>query len=202
MASRPRDSDPEPIALHHRAMDDLRYIRQTMERAGSFTAVPGLGGVAMGAAALLAAFVAARQPTAERWLLVWLGAALTAVLIASWTMARKARGAGMSLLDGPGRKFALSFLPPVVAGAALTAVLFRSGAIGLIPGTWLLLYGAGVVTGGTFSVRIVPVMGVCFMVLAVAAFLSPPAAGDIYLATGFGGLHIVFGAAIARRYGG
>lgn len=202
MASRPRHSDPEPIALHHRAMDDLRYIRETMERAGSFTAVPGLGGVAMGAAALLAAFLAARQPTAERWLLVWLAAAVVAVLIASLTMTRKARGAGMSLLDGPGRKFALSFLPPVVAGAALTAVLFRSGAVDLIPGMWLLLYGAGVVTGGTFSVRVVPVMGVCFMALGVAAFLSPPAAGDIYLAAGFGGLHIVFGAAIARRYGG
>jgi hypothetical protein len=202
MSPIPLRRDSEPIALHDRAMDDLRYIRETMERAGSFTAVPGLGGVAMGAAALLAAIVAAGQPTAERWLLVWLVAAVVAVAIASWTMARKARRAGMSLLDGPSRKFALSFLPPVLAGIPLTAVMFLSSSVAAMPGMWMLLYGAGVVTGGTYSVRVVPVMGVCFMVLGLAALFSPPAAGDIYMAAGFGGLHIVFGAAIARRYGG
>jgi hypothetical protein len=197
-----REPASEPIALHDRAMDDLRYIRATMERAGAFTAVPGLGGVAMGASALVAAFVAAGQPTAGRWLAVWLVAAVAAGAIASWAIARKARRAGLTLMDGPGRKFVLSFLPPVIAGAALTGVLFRSGAVEVIPGTWLLLYGAGVVTAGTFSVRIVPIMGVCFMALGVAALFWPGTAGDIYLAAGFGGLHIVFGAAIARRYGG
>jgi hypothetical protein len=202
MASRPRPSDREPIALHDRAMDDLRYIRQTMERAGAFTAVPGLGGVAMGAAGLVGAFVAAAQPTPERWLMVWLGAAVVAASIAGWTMARKSRSAGMALLEGPGRKFALSYLPPVLSAAALTVVLFRSGAVTALPGLWLLLYGAGVVTGGTFSVRIVPVMGLCFMALGLAALFSPPATGDIYMGAGFGGLHILFGAAIARRYGG
>jgi hypothetical protein len=198
---RPQDPTSEPTALHDRAMDDLRYIRRTMERAGAFTAVPGLGGVAMGISGLVAAWVAAGQPTAGRWLGVWLIAAIVAVVIASWTIALKARGAGMSLLDGPGRKFALSFLPPVIAGAVLTAVLYRSDAVSTLPGMWLLLYGVGVVTAGTFSVRVVPIMGVCFMVLGAAA-LFWPTAGDLYLAAGFGGLHIVFGAAIARRYGG
>lgn len=192
----------EPIALHDRAMDDLRYIRQTMERAGEFTAVSGLGGVGMGAAALVAAIMAAGQPTTARWLVVWLVAAGVAIAIASWTMARKARRAGMPLLDGPGRKFALSFLPPVIAGGALTTVLYQNGAVAVIPGMWLLLYGAGVVTAGTFSVRVVPLMGVCFMALGVAALFWPALGGDVYLGAGFGGLHIGFGAAIARRYGG
>ena len=196
----PRPS--EPIALHDRAMDDLRYIRQTMERAGAFTAVSGLGGVGMGVAALSAAVVAGGQPTTGRWLGVWLIAAAVAIAIASWTTARKARRARMALLDGPGRKFALSFLPPVLAGAALTAVLYENGAVATLPGMWLLLYGAGVVTAGTFSVRVVPLMGVCFMALGVAALFWPAPGGDVYLGAGFGGLHIVFGAAIARRYGG
>jgi hypothetical protein len=202
MANQPQRRASEPIALHDRAMDDLRYIRQTMERAGAFTAVPGLGGVAMGVSAVAAAAVASSQPTAGRWLVTWLVAAAVAFVIASWTIARKARGAGVTLLDGPGRKFALSFLPPVIAGAALTGVLYRSGAVGLIPGMWLLLYGAGVVTAGTFSVRIVPIMGMCFMALGGAALFWPSPGGDVYLAAGFGGLHIAFGAAIARRYGG
>lgn len=202
MTPQPLRRESEPIALHDRAMDDLRYIRQTMERAGAFTAVPGRGGVAMGCAALAAAVLASAQPTAGRWLAVWLVTAVVAVAIASWTMARKARRAGMALLEGPGRKFALSFLPPVVAGAALTAVLFRSGAVSAIPGMWMLLYGAGVVTGGTFSVRVVPVMGLCFMAVGIAALFSPTWMGDIYLAIGFGGLQIGFGIEIARRHGG
>ncbi|MGH7445804.1 MAG: hypothetical protein ACREKM_13050 [Longimicrobiales bacterium] len=183
-------------------MDNLRYIRQTMERAGAFTAVPGWGGVAMGISAILAAVIAARQPTVERWLGVWLAGAAIAIVIAAWASARKARQAGVRLLDGPGRKFALSFLPPVLAGAALTLALYRSENVDALPGTWLLLYGAAVVTAGTYSVRIVPVLGVCFMAAGAAALFSPAAWGDVYLAAGFGGLHIVFGTAIARRYGG
>jgi hypothetical protein len=196
------DARPEPAALHERAMADLRYIRRTMERAGAFTAVPGLGGVVMGVVALATAAVATSQPTPGRWLAAWLAGAAVAAGVAGWSMARKARRAGMSLLDGPARKFALSFLPPVLAGALLTLALFRTGGTALLPGTWLLLYGAGVITGGTFSVRIVPLMGVCFMAVGAAALLTPATWGDGWMAAGFGGLQIVFGAAIARRHGG
>ena len=203
MSSTPlRKPRSEPTALHDRAMEDLRYIRATMERAGAFTAVPGWGGVAMGVVALVATVVAAQQPTPDRWLAVWLLTAVVAIAIAAWATARKAKQAGAPLFDGPGRKFALSFLPPVASGAALTGALHLAGATAALPGTWLLLYGASVVTAGTYSVRIVPVMGVCFMVLGAAALFSPIAWGDAYLALGFGGLHIAFGATIARRYGG
>jgi len=191
-----------PVALHDRAMEDLRYIRRTMEQAGSFTAVPGWGGVVMGITAVAAAWLAHQQPTDTRWLAVWLAEALVAVAVAAWSIVRKARRAKLSLLRGAGRKFAMSFLPPVVAGAALTGALYRVGDFATIPAMWLLLYGAGVVTAGTFSVRIVPVMGLCFMVSGVAALLSPMAWRDAYLAVGFGGLHMLFGALIARRHGG
>ncbi|MFQ5691050.1 MAG: hypothetical protein ACE5HQ_12355 [Gemmatimonadota bacterium] len=156
----------------------------------------------MGFTALAAAALASGQSTAEGWLLVWTLEALLAVAIGAVAVHRKARRADLPVLSGAGRKLFLSFLPPALAGAVLTVALWQAGADSLLPGAWLLLYGAAVVTAGTFSVRIVPVMGICFMVLGVLALLAMPAAGDLSMAAGFGGLHILFGAIIARRHGG
>jgi len=192
----------EPPALHDRAMDNLRYIRETMERASAFTAVPGWGQVAIGATALAATYLAAQQPNAKAWLLTWLTEAIIALLISGWSMDRKARATGTPLLSGPGRKVAFSLSPPMAVGALLTVVLFRAGLTNAIPGMWLLLYGTGVVTGGMFSVSVVPVMGICFMVLGAVGLFAPAVWGNWLLAAGFGGLHMVFGIIIARKYGG
>jgi len=190
-----------PPALHERAMDNLRYIRETMERASAFTGISGWGQVAIGATALPAAFTAAQQSSFKGWLAVWIAEALVSLLIAGWSMDRKARAAQLPLLSGPGRKVAFSLSPPILAGGLLTIVLYRAGLIDFIPGVWLLLYGTGVVTGGMFSVPIVPLMGMCFMGLGAAALFAPAFANWL-MAAGFGGLHIVFGVIIARRYGG
>jgi hypothetical protein len=192
----------DPVALDDRARDNLRFIRETMERAGSFTAVPGWGGIAIGITALGAAAIASRQARPDAWLVTWLVEAAVAVAIAGWTTATKARAAGTSLLTGPARRFAYSFAPPLFVGALLTVLLARIGNPGAIPGVWLLLYGTGVVTGGAFSIRIVPLMGLCFVVLGAVALFSPWSWGNALLAIGFGGIHIIFGAVIARRYGG
>ncbi len=185
-------------------MDNLRYIRETMERAGSFTAVPGWGGVAMGITALVASAVAMRQRSADAWLATWLIEGVLAIAIGILAMWRKANVAGLPMWSSPARKFLFSFIPPLVVGAALTMVLWRAGVVAPIPGIWLMLYGTGVITGGAFSVPVVPVMGVCFLAegaLAIFPAWSMPWT-DIWLGMGFGGLHIVFGAIIARRYGG
>lgn len=191
-----------PKPLHDRALDNLRFIRQTMERAGSFTAVPGWGQVAVGATALVAAFLAARQPSPELWLATWLGEAIVALVIGGSAMVRKAYAVHDPILSGPGRRFGLSFLPPMIVGGLLTVALYRAGQAHALPGTWLSLYGAGFVTGGAFSVRIVPVMGICFMAMGAVALFAPAAWGNGLMAAGFGGLHILFGTIIARRYGG
>ena len=192
----------EPPALHERAMDNLRYIRETMERASSFTGISGWGQVAIGVTALGATLVAALQSTQRAWLAVWLAEAVISLLIAGWSMDRKARAVNMPLFSGPGRKVAFSLSPPLVAGALLTAVLFRARLTSAIPGVWLLLYGTGVITGGMFSVPIVPVMGLCFMALGAGALFAPAFLANWFLGVGFGLLHISFGVVIARRYGG
>ena len=195
-------TESEPPALHDRAMDNLRYIRETMERAMPFTGISGRGEIAIGATALLASVLAARQTTFNSWLAIWLAEGLIAVLIAGWSMDRKARAVQMPLVSGPGRKAVFSLSPPLVAGGLLTIVLIRAGLTSAIPGAWLLLYGTGVITGGMFSVRAVPAMGLCFMALGALALFSAPTFANWFMAVGFGGLHILFGAIIVRKYGG
>jgi len=197
-----RSSRREPIPIDARAADHLRYIRETMENAAEFTAVPGWGGLAMGITALAAAWLAARQTTPRAWLLVWLAEVFVAVAIAAPAAATKAKRANSSLFSGPGRKFVLSFAPPIIVGGLLTLVLFQMGSVAVLPGVWLLLYGTAIVTGGAFSVRAVPIMGLCLMALGAAALFAPAQWGNWFMAAGFGIVQSIFGVWIAIRYGG
>ena len=193
---------PAPAALSDRAMDNLRFIRETMERAGAFTAIPGRATVLVGLTAVGATLLAHAQPSFGRWLAVWLGEAALGLAVGGWALWRKAGAAGVPLSTGPGRRFALAFAPPLAVGGLLTLALVKAGVPGAIPGTWLLLYGVGVLAAGAFSIRIVPLLGTCFVVLGGAALLGPTPWAEPLLALGFGGLHVVFGFVIARRYGG
>lgn len=182
-------------------MDDLRFIRETMERAGTFTAVPGWGQVVIGLTAL-AATVASHGRGTVAFVAIWLVELFVAAVTAAWSVARKTSAAHVPLWSGPLRKLVLSFSPPMAVGAMLSIALLRVGRPDFLPGTWMLLYGAGVVSAGTYSVRIVPVMGACFMALGAAALFTPDTWNVWLLAAGFGGLHIGFGTLIARRHGG
>ena len=195
-----RPPAPPTLALHTQAMDNLRFIRDTMETAGSFTAVPGVGGIAMGLSALPAAWVAGRQTSVAGWVTVWVAEAFFALALGFFFARAKARASALSAR--PARKFALALVPPVFAAALLTAVLLRAGLPQAIAGTWMLLYGTGVVAGGAFSVRLVPLMGLCFLLFGAVTLFLPGAWGNAALAASFGGLHILFGLIIARRYGG
>ncbi|MGI8961221.1 MAG: hypothetical protein ACR2IV_15930 [Bryobacteraceae bacterium] len=191
----------DPVAIDSRAADNLRFIRDTMERAASFTAVPGWGGVVIGFTALGAGAVAfGRSPHGQFF--VWFSEALLALAIAGLALRIKSKRLALSLQSRPARRALLSFMPPLLAGAILTVVLYRLQIFGVTPGLWLLLYGAAVVTGGAFSVRIVPVMGLCFMLLGAISLFAQPQWSNLFLTLGFGGLHIAFGIVIARRYGG
>jgi hypothetical protein len=200
MASRARLA-AQPVPIDRHAADNLRFIRDTMERASAFTAVPGWGGIIIGTTAICAGLIANGRPLEQQfwiWLLEGVLAGILGIVALRW----KSKRIALPLASRPAKRALLSFVPPLLAGAVLTVVLYRLHQIAIFAGLWLLLYGVGVVTAGSFSVRIVPVMGICFMVLGSIALLASPAFGNLFMIAGFGGLHIGFGSVIARRYGG
>jgi hypothetical protein len=193
-------AQPESFGSH--AAENLRFIRSTMERSSTFTAIPGVGGAAMGLVAIAAAVIASRQPAGNRWLATWLAAAAVAAVIGLVAMTRKASRAGLAMTGTSARRFALGMAAPFVAGAAITYALWTAGNFTVMAPAWLLLYGAGVLTGGMFSVPVVRAVGMCFMAVGIASILTPPAWNNVWLAAGFGGLQIGFGIYIARNHGG
>lgn len=197
-----RNDPAEPVNLGDRAIDNLQFIRETMERSVHFTAVPGYGGMLMGATAVAAALIAAQQDYVRDWLLVWLAEAMLAFAIGLLAMWQKSRIGEGSLLSTPARKFALGFAPPLICGVAITLGLWRYEHYEMMAGVWMTAYGAAVVCGGAFSVRVVPVLGWCFIALGFVTFALPLSFGNWLMAASFGVLHIIFGAIIGRRYGG
>jgi len=189
-------------SLDEQAAESIAFIRHTMARSASFTAVPGRGGIAMGVIGIAAAVIARRQVDATSWLWTWLAAAVVAVPVGLASMIVKARRHGVALLSPAGRRFAQGFLPAILVAAVLTAMLVRAQAFAFLPPTWLLLYGAGVMAGGSASVALLAWIGVAFIACGIAAALTPVAWSDVWLGLGFGVVQIVFGFIIARKHGG
>ncbi len=195
-------SPHEPESVQERAVEHLRVIREAMDRASTFTSVPGAALVAMGLSTLATAALAARAPGDVAWIAVWITEAVLAAALGLAGIAYKARRQGIRPWRRSVSSFLRAFVPPVAAAVPLTAALALRGDTTLVPAIWLLTYGAGVTAGGVFSVPAVRVMGLAFLVAGSAALLAPAAARDIVLVLGFGGLHAVFGAWIAWRYDG
>ena len=202
-----------PPALSDRALDNLRFIRETMERAGTFTAISGSGITLTGIFALVATLIAGTRLESPRWLVTWMMAAPLAFSASAYLTVRKTRRSNAPFSFALARKLALAFFPSLVAGAVLSAVAVRAGWFAALPGMWLMMYGAAVMAGGAMSVPVIPVMGAMFMAFGALALAAPLvfAAWPVevrsviltaLMAGGFGGLHILFGFAISRRYGG
>ncbi len=196
------DSTNEPVNIGDRAVDNLRFIRETMERSAIFTSVPGYGGMLMGATAVGASVFAWQAANYRNWLIIWLTEASLAFAIGFLTLWQKSKTSNASLTSAPARKFALCFAPPMVAGIILSGLFYRLDLFEFLPTVWLTLYGTAVVCGGISSVKIVPIAGWCFIAFGLISVFMPPGYGDLMMALGFGGLHLVFGLVVARKYGG
>ena len=190
------------VDVEHQAENQIKYIREVMERATTFTAVPGRGMVVMGLVAVLAAWVGSMDYSPRSWIIPWMVAVIVAPSIGFGALIMKARNTGESFKSGVGGKFLISFLPSLLVGFFISVGLWHVGQVSLMPGVWMLLYGVGTITGGAYSVRIVPLMGISFLVFGAIALFMPITISNALMAVSFGGLHVLFGVIIAGKYGG
>jgi hypothetical protein len=212
MSATPQPEPPNIVPIQDRALENLSFIRDAMDRSLPVTTLSGKATMIMGLVALGGGSVAARMQTLDNWIYVWLAVAVLGATIGFAGLALKTRRQGRPVLAGAARRFGLSLFPPIIAGLVLTNALYEFYRPELMPGTWLLLYGTGVMTGGAFSTRLVPFMGLCFMLLGGVGLLPGlPLAEpwfwqysgyDLLLLAGFGGFHLIFGLWIALRYDG
>jgi hypothetical protein len=150
----------------------------------------------------LAAGWVARGYPLEKQFWIWLLEGILAAGLGMAALVSKSKRLSLPLSSRTAKRTLMSFATPVLAGVMLTVALYRADALTLFAGLWLLLYGVAVITGGAFSVRVVPLMGLCFLALGSLALVTPAAWGNWFMMIGFGGLHLVFGAVIARKHGG
>jgi hypothetical protein len=190
--------------------ENLLYIRKTMEAAGQITAVPGwcllAAGVLSVAGAAFNAFVTGAPwspgPYPYMALATWSVVLCVSVAVVSFGMYLKGRQTCAPIQPPLLRKLIWSLCPSLFVGGLLTGIAVRSQKLEWLPVIWLGCYGAAVTNGGQVSVAPVRYMGLSFLLAAAGAALSPPGAGLLWLALGFGWLHIIYGAYIARRHNG
>jgi hypothetical protein len=204
MAATPqrRTLSSKPTPIDAGAVENLRYIRDTIEAAGTFTTVPGKGCIAMGITALTAAALELAPGLASAWLQIWVGAAIMASACALFFMEEKAKAQGLSLRRAVARRFFMTMVPAFVAGGVLTAALVGDVPRSSITGIWLLLYGCGLAACGVFAIPAVLAAGLAFMAFGTVALGLPSPWSPGILALGFGGLHIALGVIILRDHGG
>jgi hypothetical protein len=191
------------------ARENLLYIRKTLEAAGQVTAVSGNALIWVGTLALAAA-VLNGWVTGAPWtvsdpraaLAVWAIVFVVSVVIVLLGMYRKSRQTAAPIRPPLLKKLLWSLCPALFTGAILTGLALTAGLLEWLPVIWLACYGAAVTNGGLVSIPPIRFMGLGFLIAAAGAALSPRAALLAWLALGFGWLHIVCGAYIARRYNG
>jgi len=173
-----------------------------MERAEPVTVISGWGIAAAGGVGFVATAATLQTPLTTRWVATWVAAAVVAFAVSLGATLRKATRSGTPFLTGATQRLALAFAPAMFIAAVLTGMLLRQGLGQFLTPLWLLSYGAAVIAAGMFSVRVIPVMGACFVLLGTIAAIVPSGFETWLMAAGFGGVHAVCGVLIARRCGG
>lgn len=176
-----------------KALQNLAFVRETMENAGAFTTVPGWGMVAIGFSAMVTSFITIFISNPVIWMSIWILEAIIAIAIGLTSISLKNNKLGLTILHGIGLRFMINLCIPILAAVPLSFVLWKHNLTFHMPDVWLLLYGTSIITAGSYSLRLVLFMGCSFFALGCIGMLFPVIPKDALMFFGFGVFHCLFG---------
>jgi len=204
---------PTLLAPLEEARENLRVIRQTMERSTKYSTLSGLSGILIGLSAIVSVIATSRilharyhahQPLQSAYPslgVLWLCELALAVGIEFACNKRRARYVGKRVASPLGAHIIVAALPAFVGALALTAFFALHGLAALVWGIWMLTYGLAICAVGLFSVRPVSYLGSAFVLAGAVTLLLPTQLQLFMMGLTFGGFHIVYGALMGRKHG-
>jgi hypothetical protein len=211
-----QENEPDARPLRE-AEENLRIIRELMERSTKYSTFSGFSGVFAGlvaiAGCLVQHFVIRSLPGGSRtvaFLINWSAVIALAIGVDFLLTKRRAPLVGKTILSRLGKQMALASAPGLGMGALLTLWFLHNNMEQHIYPVWMLAYGVAVRAVGLFSQTEVSRLGWAFLGAGALALLldalpwpAVPAShlGLWMIAISFGGFHIVYGIAVSRRDG-
>jgi hypothetical protein len=209
-----REWEPEALPVEE-AQENLRVIRELMERSTKYSTFSGLSGVLAGlvsiAGCLVQHFYVLTLPTQAQpaaFIVNWSIVVALAIGIDFMLTKRRAPLVGKTINSRLGRQMVTASIPALGFGALLTLAFVHKGLMHDVYPYWMLAYGCAVSAVGLFSQKEVQRLGWAFLAagaltLLAQVFTTIPVAGGslglIMIAVSFGGFHIVYGITMSRR---
>ena len=196
---------------------DIASIRSMMERSVKFISLSGISGVMAGIYALIGASVAHMtlyypySPFGlrffyvnERAVVLKLFIVAVLVLVASvgtgfWLSSRKAKKLGTTIWNKTSQQLLIDLMIPLVTGGLFILILASRGYFVVIASACLIFYGLALIYAGRNTFKEIQYLGITEIALGLLSALLP-GYGLIFWATGFGVMHIVYGAVMHFRY--
>lgn len=199
-------------------LDDLKNIREMMDRSTQFISLSGLSGVLAGVYALIGAFFAKQilnshmqrgydhtgyvtleSDTFRNIIATAIGVLVLSVGTALLMSRIKARKNGQSLWNATSRRLVINFLIPLVTGGVFALLLLRHQVYGLIAPVTLIFYGLACVNASKHTFRDVRYLGITVILLGLIATEYSGYALEFW-ALGFGVCHIIYGGIMHFKY--
>ena len=192
-------------------IEDIKAIREMMEKSTKFLSLSGFSGIIAGVAALMGACIAyylLRDPSfsdyswMHKMLLLLsdaIGVLVISIVASVWLSWRKAKRKGETLFNRTTYRILYSLAVPLVAGGIFCLIYMLKGELSTVISGTLMFYGLALVNASKYTYGEIHYLGLIEIALGLAAALYG-SCGLIFWALGFGVCHIIYGLAMYMKY--
>lgn len=197
-------------------IDDLKEIKDTMDRATRFISLSGLSGVSTGITALTGAFLAYQAvfknddyliynavdiSSKNLWylLLISMGTLILSVACAIFFTNRKTKKQNQGVWNVQVKRLLINLSIPLITGGLLCLMLLLKGFVGFLFPLTLIFYGLALVNGSKYTLTEIRNLGLIQILLGLIAFQFINY-GLVFWALGFGVFQIIYGLIVQKKY--